>query len=807
MKLLRELDGVLRVRSDLFSLRSLKNCRFSRFIETTFSFSEVESLKVDTYLRTAQICYDPARLDGKTLFNAISLKSNYRKNGVFISRFYRFSLNEGNIESLKLTRYENLVTNWEMVMDIPGRLRVKQPLLRRKKKYCQRIEKSLFNTVGVEKYKVSSLTTTATVTYDETKVTRNQLIKAMEKALEGAFGRHKRDGHQLDFFLSTSSMGLAAVGNYVFPPLLPLNIGLVFYTARYSFKDAAESLKKKELNVDILDTIITVACLVTGHIFAAALMTWCLSIGRTILDKTSNDSKKLLTQIYGKQARFTWLVKDNQEIEFPVERLKKDDVIAISTGEYIPVDGEVVRGDGMVDQHILTGECAPVEKKVGDETLAATVLLAGKLYIKVKETGEKTTASKIKQIISQSAQYKVRVQSSGEKMANRLVVPTLGLATAGYFTGGQSAALAIINCDYGTGLRIAAPMGLLSSLANAARNGILVKNGAALETLSQVDTFLFDKTGTLTKEMPEVRKVISTSKSLNEEIVLAHVAAAEKRFTHPIAKAILKKAEEEGIKLPRRDESKYHVGYGIEVGINGHIVRVGSSRFMERESINIPGTIQREMKSIRHQGNSLILLAIDNSLAGAIELGASHRPEAYGVIQGLKKRGIKNLVLISGDHEAPTRSLAQSLGIGQYYAEVLPRDKAEYVKMLKKNGSKVAMVGDGINDSPALSRADVSISLRGASDIATDVADIVFMDDGLSKINLLYDISCNLERNVARSFKLIVIPNTICIVAALLGRFGLGASMILNNGFNFIATLNGILPLQEIIYEEDKMSV
>ncbi|MDO9540737.1 MAG: HAD-IC family P-type ATPase [Kiritimatiellia bacterium] len=332
----------------------------------------------------------------------------------------------------------------------------------------------------------------------------------------------------------------------------------------------------------------------------------------------------------------------------------------------------------------------------------------------------------------------------------------------------------------------------------------MVKKGSALEYLSQVKTFIFDKTGTLTHEVPEVREIICSNGKFSPHDVLFYAAIAEQKFTHPIAKAILKKAEEDNIRLEAKDNTKYNIGFGVEVKYNGNIIKVGSHRYMAKENINIPTSIHKKIEQIHRKGGSAVMVAVDDYFAGVIELESSHRAEAYDVIQGLRLRGVDDIVLISGDHEAPTKALAGKLGIDQYYSEILPADKQQYVQKFQSKGRPVAMVGDGINDAPALSEADISISLRGASGIAVDVADVVLMDGGLGKITSLYDISDNLRMNIRRSMALIAIPNSFCILGALGGFFGLTASLIMNNGANFLATLNGTLPLGMALNDEEE---
>jgi P-type E1-E2 ATPase len=354
----------------------------------------------------------------------------------------------------------------------------------------------------------------------------------------------------------------------------------------------------------------------------------------------------------------------------------------------------------------------------------------------------------------------------------------------------------VVNCDLGTGIRMAAPIAMLTSLTLSAEHGILVKDGRALELLRSVDTFLFDKTGTLTRERPEVGRVLSYG-GHTESQILQWAAAAENKFSHPIAKAVLDRFKTLGLALPQIDDSKYHVGYGITVGVDGHTVRVGSARFMTHEGIELPPELLREMDAAHDEGNSLVMVGVDQALGGAIELRAAERPEAAAVIAGLRARGAKHLAIISGDHEQPTRRLAERLGMDRHFAEVLPQDKARYVELLQKEGRTVCFIGDGVNDSIALKKANVSISLRGASSVATDTAQVVFMEDSLVKLLELYDVSRALHRNIKTSWGLIVVPNLICIAGAFFAGFGVMHSMVFNQIGGMLALGNGLLPLRK----------
>jgi len=280
--------------------------------------------------------------------------------------------------------------------------------------------------------------------------------------------------------------------------------------------------------------------------------------------------------------------------------------------------------------------------------------------------------------------------------------------------------------------------------------------------------------------------------------ILGFAAAAERRFHHPIALAILQKAHEQGLRLLPTDATQYQVGYGITVRIDGRVIRVGSPRFMRMEGIALTREIEAALDDAHREGHTMVMVAVDDQLGGALELRASIRPEVRGIVRGLRQRGIKHIAIISGDHETPTRKLAEELGMDRYFAQVLPAEKADYVERLQKEGRRVCFVGDGINDAIALKKANVSISLRGATSIATDTAHVVFMEQGLGKLCELRDIARDLERNVRNSWIMILVPNIACILGVFTLGFGIGASVVTNNVAALGALANGLWPMRKV---------
>ncbi|MEZ0295444.1 MAG: heavy metal translocating P-type ATPase [Candidatus Methylacidiphilales bacterium] len=793
--------GVIEIKSrDLFGDTGSEACR--RFLERVFLAHEVGVVDVQSQRGLATISY---AFDSSNAQQVIKKVANVIKSGGTEDQVKKESpqafeglqvLEHYPQRNIRFQRYGSVVSSWTIKHETAGRIRFKNPIIHRKGDICANIERELMSVLGVDNYYTDSLTSTVLIQYDPRKIQRHQLVEILDIALIHGDKQHERDDADLDFPLATTSLAIATVAQFVYPPLLIPSAALFAYTLIPSVKQAIEVLKERRLGVDVLDTIVAGVCLVTGQIFAGAVLAWCLSFGRKLLKKTEDDSKKMLLNVFGKQPRFVWLFKDGVEVEVSLDKLKVGDIVVVHTGETVPIDGIVTEGMAMIDQHTLTGESSPAEKVVGDNVFASTVMLAGKILVEVTKAGNETTSAKISQILNDSAGYKMDSQTRGEAMADKAVIPTLAIATLGLSTIGVNGATAIVNCDFGTGIRMAAPLGMLSSLTLCAQHGILVKDGRALESMDKVDTFLFDKTGTLTRERPEVGRIIVAG-SYSADTILAYAAAAEQKFSHPIAKAIIDKFEQAKLTMPKTDEQKYAVGYGITVDIEGHTVRVGSNRFITMEGIETPEAIKKAQEEVHATGSSLIMVAIDNELSGALELVASARPEAFEIVKGLRDRGVKHIAIISGDHTKPTEKLAKELGMDRFFAEVLPQDKANYVELLQKEGKTVCFVGDGINDSIALKKANVSISLRGASSVATDTAQVVFMEESLKKILELKDISRELTQNINRSWMLIAVPNIFCITGAFFFGFGVMHSVIFNNVSAIGALVNGLAPLKK----------
>jgi Cu2+-exporting ATPase len=705
--------------------------------------------------------------------------------------------------TVRYYRHDAIVTPWEIKSDLPGRLRLGNPILFRKRALCHGIERELTGVLGIDRFSTNPITASVLVHFDPKRLSRAQVIEILDSALAGAAPPPSPDQPDLHLPICTASIPLAASAQFVAPPLLPAAALLYAYTSVPTFREARRVLvEEKRLGVDFLDAVVMVGCLGTMSIFPGAVCCWCLSFGRFLVKQSRDRSQRLLVDAFGKQPRFAWLCRDGAEVQVPSDRLEKGDLIVVHTGEVVPVDGHATEGMAMIDQHALTGESTPAEKGPGDRVFASTLLVAGEIRVKVETSGSETASARIGQILRDTAGYKMTSQHKGERLADKAVIPTLGVGALGMATMGPMGAVAVLNSDLGTGIRMAAPLAMLSSLTLCASKGILIKDGRALEMMNRADTVLFDKTGTLTREQPEVGRIIA-ARGWTPETILAFSAAAERKFHHPIALAILHRAEELGLRPPPTDDTQYKVGYGISVRIRGYTVRVGSRRFLQAEGIEPSEEIREALDEAHREGHTMVLVAADDRIAGAIELRAAIRPEVREVIADLRRAGIRQIAIVSGDHEAPTRRLAEALGMDRYFAQVLPADKADYVARLQAEGRKVCFVGDGINDSIALKKADVSISLRGASTLATDTAQVVFLEGGLARLCELRQIARDLDRNVNRSWAMIVAPNVTNMIGVFTMGFGIMASVVTNNVSALAALANALLPLRKVERQGD----
>jgi heavy metal translocating P-type ATPase len=621
--------------------------------------------------------------------------------------------------------------------------------------------------------------------------------KAVGMKLAGAdavsIGEQKKEINR-NFALSFAVTAVALGAQALALPAAPICLPLYLYISRYVFYAAYEELStKRKVGGTTVISILNLGICLGGFYVPGGLASALYFASEKVILITQDGARRKLINIMGQLPSRVWLLTNGQETEVPLKQVQAGDTIIVGAGQVIPVDGLVVTGNAMVDQHRLTGESQPVEKAVDDPVLATTMVMAGKLYIQVSQTGSATTAAQIGEILNNSANSQLSVESKAIELADSIAVPTLLVAALAWPLVSYQGAVAITGAGIGGNLRVTAPISMLNYLNLAAEQGILIKDGRSLEMLAEIDTVIFDKTGTLTEDQPHVAS-IHCMEGFNEDHLLACVAAIEARQSHPIARAIVAAAQERGLSLPAIDDAHYTIGYGIKAQIEGNLFRIGSNRFMEAERIEVPPEVEQLQKAAYNLGHSLVLVAVDDRLAGVIELEATIRPEVAEIVAHLHKRKMQ-VYIISGDQEDPTRQLAQSLGIEHYFANTLPSDKAKHVERLQKEGHKVCFVGDGINDALALRHANVSISLSGATSAATDTAQIVMMDQSLRQLPTLLNLANEFNANMQVGYAAAFIPGIATIGGVFLLKLGIFASAMIYNIGLFAGVGVALLPL------------
>jgi Cu2+-exporting ATPase len=556
-------------------------------------------------------------------------------------------------------------------------------------------------------------------------------------------------------------------------------------------------LVERRFNVDFLDALALSICVLRADPLTAAVMTLLVNLGDVIRDRTARRSKRQLRSLLDFQSvQARVLAEDGSSRIVKAQELEAGLKVQVLAGDVVPADGTVRRGAAAVDQRSITGESVPATRQSGDTVYAGTSVVDGSLVFEVTQAGAETTAARIVKMIESAPIGETRIQNYAEKFADRLVPPLLA-ANVGMFalTRNVDRFLAMSIVDFGTGIRVAAPTAILSSMTQAAHEGILIKGGRQVEQLAKLHTVAFDKTGTLTLGRLSILDVQPFS-GLPQRRLVELAAAAEAQVRHPVAQALVAHAiEVHALTLPNCEAVDFRIGMGVSGLVGGLRVHVGNERYFRQEHIAI-GRAASSLNAAYARGAGALLVAVDETLVGAIYYADALRPESARVITELKRRRIGEIVMLTGDRGGLAHSIAAVLGIARVFAEVLPADKAEIVRTLRGQGAPIAMVGDGVNDSPALAQADVGIALVEGADIARDTADVVLMEADLTRMVRAIDISRQAMRLVHQNYNLIAICNAAALALSIpTGLVSPFVATVLSNGSALLATLNGMRPL------------
>ena len=518
------------------------------------------------------------------------------------------------------------------------------------------------------------------------------------------------------------------------------------------------TLTKRKIEVPVLDATAIAVSMIRGDLKTAGSIMFLLGIGEILEEWTHKKSVDDLARSMSLNVGNVWLCRDGEEdIMVPSSDVEEGDLVRVYMGTVVPFDGTVVSGEAMVNQASLTGESLAVRRAEGASVYAGTIIEEGELVIRVNETSGGSKYEKIAAMIEETEKLKSSVEGKAAHLADKLVPYTLlGTVLVWALTRNVTKALSVLMVDFSCALKLAMPISVLSAMREAGNHNITVKGGKYMEAMAEADTIIFDKTGTLTKARPVVADVISFGDREPDEL-LRIAACLEEHFPHSMAKAVVNAAKEKGLEHEElHSDVEYIVAHGISTMINGKKAIIGSYHFIfDDEECIVDERFEGRFDSLSSEYSHLYM-AIEGKLEAVICIHDPLREEAAETIRNLKAAGIKKVVMMTGDSDKTARAIAAKAGVDEYYAEVLPEDKARFVEQEKQNGSKVIMIGDGINDSPALSAADVGIAISDGAEIAREIADITIAADDLGEIVVLKELSVKLMERIHRNYRRIV---------------------------------------------------
>ncbi len=582
------------------------------------------------------------------------------------------------------------------------------------------------------------------------------------------------------------------MGSKLFLPYPVRYVVTLLKSVRYIWKGIC-SVASGKIEVALLDGVAIAVSVIRSDMNTAGSVMFLLGIGEILEEWTHKKSVDDLARSMSLNVSKVWTVVDGKEILVDINQVAADDLIVIHMGNVIPFDGIVAEGEGMVNQSSLTGESLPVEKKEGGYVYAGTVLEEGELLIRVKEASGATRYEKIVTMIEETEKLKSAVESKAEHLADKLVPYTLtGTGLVYLLTRNVTKALSVLMVDFSCALKLAMPITVLSAIREANRHHITVKGGKFLEKIAEADTIIFDKTGTITKAQPVVNEVISFNGESPEEL-LRIAACLEEHFPHSMAKAVVNAAKEKGL-IHEENHSKveYIMAHGISSIVDEKKVIIGSYHFVfEDEGCEIAEEMKAKFNSLSGEYSQLYL-AIEGKLAAVICITDPVREEAAEVISSLKNNGFSQIVMMTGDSARTAATVAAKVGIEEYYSEVLPEDKASFVEKKKAEGRKVVMIGDGVNDSPALSAADVGIAISDGAQIAREIADITIEAENLHELVTLKVISRNMVKRIQKNYHRIVGINSGLIALGVSGFIQPTTSALLHNTSTLAITMDSM---------------
>ncbi len=710
-----------------------------------------------------------------------------------------------------------------VISDAAGRMRVSVEWVRCNSRRAVAVEEAVAKEHGVRAVHAYPRTGSVVVWYSPRRCDRPAVLAAIGAAahvaaeLIPARAPHSseiRNTDVLRMVIGGAALALLGVRRYVFarPPLLGPSgrlfaTGVTVFTGYPFLRGALRSLRSGRAGTDALVSAATVASLVLRENVVALTVLWLLNIGEYLQDLTLRRTRRAISELLRGSQDTAWIrLTDGPEagtettggrgaateIQVPIDSLRIGDEVVVHDHVAIPVDGEVVDGEAIVDQSAITGENLPVSIMAGARVHAGSVVVRGRLVVRARAVGNQTTIGRIIARVEEAQHDRAPIQTVGENFSRRFVptsfiVSAVTLAITGDIR--RAMTMLLIACPCAVGL--ATPTAISAAIGNGARRGILIKGGSHLEQAGQVDAIVFDKTGTLTVGRPVVTNIVAMHKDWEPEQVLAYAASSEIHSRHPLAEAVIRSTEERHISIPPHEECEVLVGQGMRTWADGRTLLLGSPSLLRAEKVKVSKKASEWVDKLRRQAETPLLLAVDGTLVGLISLRDEVRPEAVEVLKRLRDNGIRRIVMLTGDHPEIARVVADELGIDEWRAEVMPEDKLEVVRELQSNGFVVGMVGDGINDAPALAAADIGIAMGLAgTDVAVETADVALANDDLHRLLDVRDLGARAVDVIRENYGMSIAVNAAGLIIGAGGALSPVLAAILHNASSVAVVAN-----------------
>lgn len=697
----------------------------------------------------------------------------------------------------------------EVVSDAAGRMRIKVDWVRSDARRAVAVEDAVAGCDGVRVVHAYPRTGSVVVWYSPSRCDRAAVLDAVAGAkstaaeLIAARAPHSseiRNTDVLRMVIGGAALALLGIRRYVFtrPPLLSpsgrvVATGVTIFTGYPFLRGALRSVGSGRLGTDALVSAATVASLVLRENVVALTVLWLLNIGEYLQDLTLRRTRRAISELLRGNQDTAWLrLPDGTEVQVAIDTVQIGDEVVVHDHVAIPVDGEVVAGEAVVNQSAITGENLPVSITAGAHVHAGSVVVRGRLVVRAQAVGNQTTIGRIITRVEEAQHDRAPIQTVGENFSRRFVPTSFVVSALTLLVTGdvrRAMTMLLIACPCAVGL--STPTSISAAIGNGARRGILIKGGSHLEQAGRVDAIVFDKTGTLTVGRPVVTNIVSLHKDWEPEQVLAYAASSEIHSRHPLAEAVIRSTEERHISIPPHEECEVLVGLGMRTWADGRTLLLGSPGLLRAEHVRVSKKAQEWVDKLRAEAETPLLLAVDGKLVGLISLRDEVRPEAADVLKLLRANGIRRIVMLTGDHPDIAAVVAAELNIDEWRAEVMPEDKLETVRQLQGEGYVVGMVGDGINDAPALAAADIGIAMGLAgTDVAVETADVALANDNLHRLLDVRDLGARAVDVIQQNYGMSIAVNAAGLLIGAGGALSPVLAAILHNASSVAVVAN-----------------